>query len=163
MSSQLIRGWAASGVLAGALLLSGCGSGEDTVGSAAPAGAAAKTATPAVASRLPAGLRGSFKRTMRARDWKSAGSGYPLGTWRLDVVRDGDVNVFLPGTDTVDFSTRFSVSGQRLTIDSVPVCPGKTGRYAWRSSADELRLTVIEDDACAQRAALFGGTWHRRH
>jgi hypothetical protein len=89
MTSQPIRGWAASGVLAGALALSGCGSGDDTT----------KSATPA---------------------------------------------------------------GEHLTIDSIPVCTGKTGRYGWRATAKELALTVVDDDACAPRAALFGGTWHRR-
>jgi hypothetical protein len=54
----------------------------------------------------------------------------------------------LPCTETVDFSTEFAPAGAELTIESIPVCPGETGRYAWH-------------DACAPRAALFGGTWHR--
>jgi hypothetical protein len=100
---------------------------------------------------------------MKARDWRAAGSGYPVGTWRFDVGQDGAVGVYFPRTDTVDFSTQFAVAGKQLTIESIPVCPGKTGRYAWRASGRELTLTVVDDDACAPRAALFGGTWRRRH
>jgi hypothetical protein len=100
---------------------------------------------------------------MRARDWKAVGSGYPLGTWRFDAGRGGAVDVYLPHTDAVDFSTQFVVAGEHLTIDSIPICPGKTGRYTWRASAAELTLTVVDDGGCAPGAALFGGTWRRRH
>jgi hypothetical protein len=163
MISPPIRAWAASGVLAGALALSGCGSDEETTTAATPTRTPAETATPAAAASLPADLRGSWQRTMTERDWKSAGKGYPLGTWRLDAARDGAVGVYLPRTDAVDFSTEFVASGEQLTIESIPVCPGETGRYAWHASAKELTLSVVADDACAQRAALFGGTWRRRH
>jgi hypothetical protein len=98
---------------------------------------------------------------MQARDWKSAGSDYPVGTWRFDVGRDGTVGVYYPRTDKVDFTTEFVVAGERLTIEGIPICPGKTGAYTWRASGNEMTLTVKDDDACAPRAALFGGTWHR--
>lgn len=97
---------------------------------------------------------------MTAKDWNS--SGYPVGTWRLGIKRDGTVGVYLPHTDAVDFTTEFVVAGEHLTIEGIPICPGKTGAYAWRASGDEATLTVMDDDACAARAALFGGTWHRR-
>jgi hypothetical protein len=161
MTSQPIRGWAASGLLAGALALSGCGSGDDTTKSANAAEGPAETTTPVSATALPDELRGSWKRTMKPKDWKSVGSGYPLGTWRFDIARDGDLSVWLPRTDKVDFTTTIAVDGDQLTIESIPICPGETGRYAWRAAADELTLTV-DDDACAPAAALFGGTWHRR-
>ena len=112
---------------------------------------------------LPAGLRGSWARTMKPRDWKSVGSGYPLGTWRLDARRDGAANVYLPRTDSIDFSATFVTTGEQLTIADVPVCPGETGHYSWRAAAGELTLTVTDDGGCAPAAALFGGTWHRRH
>jgi hypothetical protein len=162
MTSQPIRRWAASGLLAGALALCGCGSGDDATTSANAAEGAAETATPLSNAALPDDLRGSWKRTMRPRDWKSVGRGYPLGTWRFDIARDGDLSVWLPRTDEVDFTTTIAVDGDQLTIDSIPICPGETGRYAWRAAADELTLTVVGDDACKPRAALFGGTWHRR-
>ena len=161
MTQQPIRRCVASGVLAGALALSACGSGDDTTTAATPTRTPAETATPAAVASLPAGLRGRWERTMKPRDWKDAGSGYPLGTWRFDVGRDGAVGVYLPHTDTVDFETEFVPAGKQLTIESIPVCPGETGRYAWRASGDELTLTVAGADACAPRAALFGGTWHR--
>jgi hypothetical protein len=98
---------------------------------------------------------------MRARDWKLAGSGYPVGTWRFDVDEEGLVDVYNPGMSGVDFSTEFAVSGDRLTVDSVPVCPGTRGRYTWRATNRALTLTVAKDKRCAARAALFGGTWRR--
>jgi Rieske Fe-S protein len=99
---------------------------------------------------------------MRARDWRAAGSGYPVGTWRFDVAPDGGVGVYYPRKRSVDFTTQYAVAGRQLTIDSIPVCPGQTARYAWRASASTLSLTPVGHDPCVQRVALFGGTWHRR-
>ena len=161
MTPQPIRRWVASGFLAGAVALSGCGSSADDAARATPTATPAKTATAVSAATLPAGLRGRWERTMRNRDWKPAGRGYPTGTWRFDVARNGDVDVYLPRTDTVDFSTQFATAGQQLTIERIPVCSGETGRYTWRASASELTLTVTDDHDCVPRAALFGGTWHR--
>jgi len=73
------------------------------------------------------------------------------------------VDVYLPRTTTVDFTTQFAAAGERLTIASVPICPGETGKYTWKASGDDLKLIVVGDGSCAARAALFGGTWHRRH
>jgi hypothetical protein len=163
MNSQPIRRWAASGVLAGALAFAGCGSGDDAATSATPAGAAAKAATPTAtaAVSVPAGIRGSWTRHMKARDWKVAGNGYPLGTWRFDIAKDGTVSVYLPHTDTVDFSTQFAGAGEQLTVQGIPVCPGETGQYAWQAPGDKLTLNVVAD-GCKPRAALFGGMWQRR-
>jgi hypothetical protein len=160
MTSQQISSWAAVGVLAGVLAVAGCGSGGDDTASATPTGTP-RAATSAPAAGVPAALRGSWKRAMTLRDWGS--DGYPLGTWRFDVDDDGAVNVYLPRTDSVDFSTEFAVAGRRLTIDAVPLCPGETGGYSWRANGDELMFTAVDDDECAARAALFGGTWTRRH
>jgi hypothetical protein len=163
MTTQPIRGWAAAAVLAGALLGSGCGSDEETAKSATPTRAAPEeTPTPA-ASPLPAAVRGSWERRMRARDWRKAGEGYQLGVWRLDLKADGaQAGVYLPRTDKVDFNPDVAVKGQELTIDSVPICPGQVGRYSWRASGSTLTLTVVDDGGCVAAAALFGGTWRRR-
>jgi hypothetical protein len=163
MTFQPIRGWAAAAVMAGALVSSGCGSDEETAKSATPTHAAPEeTPTPAT-SPLPAAVRGSWQRQMRARDWGQAGKGYQLGAWRLDLERDGaDAGVYLPRTKTVDFNPEVVVKGDQLTIDSVPICPGQIGRYSWRAAADILTLTVVDDGGCVAAAALFGGTWHRR-
>lgn len=163
MTPHQIRESTAAGVLAFALALSGCGSESHGAASATPTGTPERTATPQAPAAFPAGLRGSWKRTMTARDWKPVGSGYPLGTWRLDVDRKGDASVYLPRTDAVDFTTQFAVKGQQLTIESIPVCPGQTGRYTWRASARAMTLTVVDAGGCEQGAALFGGTWTRRH
>jgi hypothetical protein len=159
MTSQQIRVCAVAGVLAGVLALDGCGSGEELAADPTSTGAAATTAP---STALPEDLRGSWRRTMTARDWRPAGGGFPPGMWRLDVDRRGEVTVYLPHTSVVDFSTRFVVEGRRMTIAGVPICPGQTGRYTWHASARALRLSVVADDACKARAALFGGTWTRR-
>jgi len=163
MISRRIGAPCAIAALACGLALSGCGSKAEPAATTGPSptGTAPGAATPDAAA-LPASLRGSWKRTMRARDWRSAGSGYPLGTWRFDVDSRGDLGVYYPRTSTVDFSTQFVAKGKQLTIESIPICPGKTGRYKWRASGQELTLTVVADDACKARAALFGGTWTRR-
>jgi hypothetical protein len=161
MTFQPTRQCVAAGVLAGVLALFGCGSDEEeTAATTTPS--PAQTATPEDTGSVPASLRGSWKRTLRARDWKSAGGDYPAGTWRFDVDSEGAVGVYYPRTDTVDFSTQFVVAGKELTIESIPICPGIAGRYRWQASADELTLTIVDDDDCAARAALFGGTWRRR-
>jgi hypothetical protein len=156
MTSQQIRLWAAAGVLAGVLALDGCGSGDEPATSPTPTRSATATATPTAA------LSGSWTRRMTARDWRLAGSGYPTGRFRLDVDRHGGVSVYFPGKRVVDFTTAFAVQGRRMTIASVPVCPGETGRYTWHVSARTLRLNVVADQACKPRAALFGGMWTRR-
>jgi hypothetical protein len=162
MTSEQIRRWAAAGVLAGALGLYGCGSKDDVAASPTPTGTPTQAATPDPPSAaLPAGLRGSWKRTMTAREWRPAGRGYPLGTWRFDVDAHGGVNFYYPRKDTVDFTTELVVTGQQLTVE-MPVCPGQTGRYKWRASARALKLTLVGRDACLPRAALLGGTWTRR-
>ncbi len=159
MTSQQIRECAAAGVLAGALGLCGCGSGDDAAtGTTAPA--PAQTATTEAATSFPDGLRGSWRRTLRDSDWGVVGS-YPTGRWRMDVGRSGAVSVYLPATDAVDFTTRFVVKGQQLTIDPVPVCPSQTGRYTWRASEGRFTLRVVADP-CKERAALFGGRWASR-
>ena len=164
MTSQRTSGWAAAGVLAGLVAFPACGTQEAAQTKPEPTRAATQVATPAQqpAAAMPDGLVGSWKRMMRARDWRPAGEGYPVGTWRFHLDRHGQLDVYLPRTDTVDFSTDFVVEGHRLTIDTVPVCPGNTGRYRWRRSADTLTFTVADDQECTARAALFGGTWTRR-
>jgi hypothetical protein len=157
MTSKQIRLWATAGVLVGVLALDGCGSGDEPATSPTPTRSATATATP----EPTAALRGSWTRRMTARDWRLAGSGYPTGTFRIDVDRHGGVSVYFPGKRVVDFTTAFVVKARRMTIASVPVCPGETGRYTWHASARGLRLTVVADDACKPRAALFGGTWRR--
>jgi hypothetical protein len=160
MTSQSIRGWAAAGAVAGVFAISGCGSGETTV-SATPTRAASATSTPEQAAAIPERLTGTWKRTMTPRDWKPVGAGYPLGTWRLDVNRKGELAVTLPRTHKVDFTAAIEVSGARMTIDGVPICPGKRSRYTWSATARKLELTVVSDDGCAAGATLFGGTWRR--
>jgi hypothetical protein len=71
------------------------------------------------------------------------------------------VDVYLPRTSEVDFSTQFKADGERLTIDMIPVCPPGATRYTWQASGKKLTLSVV-DDTCKARAALFGGTWTRR-
>jgi hypothetical protein len=157
MTPRASPGWVVSGVVAGALALSGCGSDDP-----APA-TATTTATPTpAAATLPADVGGSYTRTMTDKDWKSYAGSFPSGKWRFDVKPNGDVDVYPPGADTVDFTTAFHVTGDRVTIDSVPVCPNTTGRYRWHASGKALTLTVAKDTGCPPRAVLFGGTWHRR-
>lgn len=159
MLTRQIRQWAAAGVVPGVVALCGCGSDPEPATSSASSGV---SATVAPAAALPSGLRGSWRRTMRARDWRPAGGGYPVGTFRLDVAPDGAVSVYFPNVASVDFTTQFAVDGRRLTIETVPVCPTATGSYRWHASASELRLTVVDDPQCKPRAALFAGTWTRR-
>jgi hypothetical protein len=162
MTCHPIRQWPAAGALAVIVAFPGCGS--DTPKTAAakttPAPAATSMSTPATSA--PASLRGHWKRTMTAHDWKAAGGGFPAGTFRLTVDDKGAVDVYFPRTKTVDFSTQFLASGRRMTIDTVPICPGVKGSYRWRASARTMTLTVVSDAKCAPRAALFGGTWRRQ-
>src|SRR4051812_35087440 len=131
-----IRDWAAAVAVLGCVLaVCGCGSTVPATTKPATAATPAHSATPEPSAALPAALRGSWKRTMKARDWRSAGSGYPVGTWRFDVNRRGSVAVYLPGTDVVDFTMPVTVKGHQLTIETIPVCPGQSARYSWRASA----------------------------
>jgi len=163
MTSRRICEWAGAGVLACGLALTGCGSGDQATKSASgTTGTSAQAATPEPSAALPAVLRGKWKRTMTPRDWRTAGRGYPVGTWRLDTDERGAVDVYFPRKSTVDFSTQFDVKGRQLEIETIPVCPGQTGRYTWRATAKAFTLTPVGATPCKQGAALFGGTWTRR-
>lgn len=109
--AEPIRKWAAAVVLAASLALCGCGSEDERSATASATRSPAQTSTPEQAASVPAGLSGSWERTTSARDWKLAGGGYPLGTWRFDVDAKGAVGVYYPRTDKVDFSTEFVVDG----------------------------------------------------
>lgn len=163
MTSQQIRACAAAGVLAGGLGICGCGAGDaaPTTSTAAAASKPARTAPAPVAAALPDGLSGSWRRTMRDRDWEPVGGGFPTGRWRVAVDEHGGASVYQPGIAAADFDTRFVVKGRRLTIAGVPVCPGQKGTYTWRLGHGSLTLRVV-DDACKPRVALFGGTWTSR-
>jgi len=164
MTSHQIRGWAAAGVVAGALVAEGCGSQDEVATSSAATTTATRTPTKTTAkvtAGVPALVRGHFKRRLTDADWKPVGGGFPVGTWRLEVDAAGTVHVFSPGVANPDFNTQFLVKGQALTIDSVPVCPGQTGRYRWHASAHTLRITLVADRTCEPRVALFDGTWTR--
>src|SRR4051794_12920957 len=119
MFSQPLRGWAASGALAGALAIAGCGSsGSDPATTATPAAATAtpaSTAKPVAATPLPNARRGRGKRPMTGRDWRPAGKGYPLGTFGLNAKPNGDVDMYFPGKAAVDFSTEFATTQRQLT------------------------------------------------
>ena len=156
MPERSTRRWAVAGAFA--VTLAACGS-EASTPAATPARTAA--ATPAPAS-VPAGVRGSWQRTVRAADWADAGGGFPVGRWRLDVDSKGAVDVYLPKTTSVDFSTDFAVAADGLTIGGVPLCPGAKGRYTWHATATRLTLAAADDRDCALKAALFEGTWRRR-
>jgi hypothetical protein len=162
MTCHPIRQWPAAGALAVIVALPGCGSDKPKTAAAktTPAPAATSMSTPAPSA--PASLRGHWKRTMTAHDWKAAGGGFPAGTFRLTVDDKGGVDVYFPRTKTVDFSTQFVAAGRRMTVDTVPICPGVKGSYRWRASARTMTLTVVSDAKCAPRAALFGGTWRRQ-
>ncbi len=160
MHSQHMREWAAAGLLAGVLALVGCGSDEDATTSAAATRTPTATATVEAAASFPEEMRGEWKRVMKTKDWGT--DGYPLGAWRFKTDGKGGVSVYIPRTSAVDFTTNFKVDGENLVIDSIPVCPGQTGRYAWRASGEKLTLTVVDDGGCKPGAALFGGTWTRR-
>src|SRR4051794_13289893 len=125
MAPQQIRSWAAVGACAGVPGLAGCGS-ESSAPPTTPAATATATARvrPAVsAPPFPAALRGTWTRKMTAADWRGAGAAFPTGTWRLDVDAKGAVDVYLPNTEDVDFSTGFRAGRESLTIDAVPICP----------------------------------------
>jgi hypothetical protein len=154
-----IRKWAAAGVLAGALALAGCGSDDDVKAAATPTATEAAKTTPVAVAAFPEDLRGSWKRKMTRKDWGTPG--YPVGTWRFDADDKGEVDVYSPLKDDVDFNTEFGVDGEQVSLE-IPVCPGQAMKYAWRASGDNLTLTVVDDAGCTAGAALFGGTWTRR-
>src|SRR3954447_20606464 len=98
-----IRWWAAAGLLAVASVQAGCGSDDPP----AAAAQATRSATAAPRTSVPRDVSGSWERKVSAREWRRAGGGFPPGTWRFDVDAKGSVDVYLPGTTSADFCTRF--------------------------------------------------------
>ena len=166
MTSQPIRTGIAATAVAGFVALAGCGSDADKT---ATAETAAPTATPAAATPeaaaapargpVPAALRGRWARLIREADRESLVAPIPIGVWRADIGRKA-MDGYAPRTDTVDFSPKLAVEGDRLTIGTSPACTS-AGSYTWRATERRLTLAVTED-TCAVRAAIFGGDWTRQ-
>lgn len=84
------------------------------------------------------------------------------GRWTIGFEDRGVLSLTPPatigaGTD----GAAYDVSGAQLRVDAFVngVCNElPPGTYSWSLSDEGLRLTPLED-ACAQRAALFSGTW----
>lgn len=138
-----------------------------TVAVAAAAGVLVPgTAAPAE-SAVPANLVGEWSRTVSLANWKHYGAPvYHVGVWTIAIRRSGTVYVYTGlgyprcRSCVPDLTTRFSVSGARLTVAAVPVCATK-GVYGWKASGRALTLTLIADRGCPPREALFTGVWKR--
>jgi len=115
-----------------------------------------------VTGAVPTKLVGKWGRNVTQADWARYGQSFPTGVYRFVVKKNGSVGVYFPGTAYVDFTTKFSVSGGRLTIDVVPICPVDKGRYTWKVAGKQLTLKVVADRNCKARAALFSGVWTKR-
>jgi hypothetical protein len=110
---------------------------------------------------VPSKLVGRWSRNITQADWKRYGQGFPSGVWSFVVDRNGSVGVYYPHTTYVDFRTEFAVSGARLTINAIPICPTK-GRYLWKVAGRLLTIEKVADPQCSARAALFTGAWKKR-
>lgn len=144
------------------LVFAGCGSDGDQRAQAPPtatAGSPSPTVT-ALAGTPPDALLGTWKRRITAEDWHRAREEFSPGTWRLEIVRPGRVDVYLPGAHYVDFSARLATSGATLTIGRIPLC-ATVGLYSWQVSADRLTFVTLDDASCGPRSALFDGVWRR--
>lgn len=127
------------------------------LGSTNPASRASAETTGAVPSKLV----GKWSRDIKQADWARYGQSFPVGVWSFNVQKNGSVGVIYPRTSYVDFTTRFDVSGGRLTIDAIPICANK-GRYTWKLAGKRLTLKAVADRNCKPRAALFTGVWNKK-
>lgn len=118
-------------------------------------------ATTSMTGAVPSKLIGRWSRNVTQADWQKYGQSFPVGVWSFAVARNGSVGVYTPYTRYVDFRTAFAVSGGRLTIDSIPICPTK-GQYLWKVSGRLLTIKEVADTKCRARAALFTGVWKRK-
>jgi hypothetical protein len=117
-------------------------------------------------SAVPAKLVGCWQRNVTAADFRRAGApaGFPTGVWSIAIKKGGGLATFTPRTScrgSADFTTSIAVTGGRLTIRAVPVCPTK-GVYGWSVSGTRLTLRAFADKACSPRRGLYAGVWKRR-
>ena len=79
----------------------------------------------------------------------------PAGTWLIGITRAGRLAAYTPGSKHCDaycglHARTISVTGSRLTIGKVPICPTK-GTYSWKSG---VRLAdAASDSGCGLPAA----------
>ena len=85
------------------------------------------------------------------------------GLWHLSIKASGKLVAFNPALSTCgsyqDFSGNIKVSGRRLTIGPLPVCPG-IGVYTWNVVGALLMLRAASDP-CTLRVALLSGVWKK--
>ena len=128
------------------------------LGAIVPATESSASSTRATA--VPAAMVGCWHRHVGALP-----VGTPAGTWLIGITRAGRLAAYTPGSRRCnayfDFSTTISVSGKRLTIGKVPICPTK-GTYSWKSATGTLTLRATADASCSPRPLLFNGVWKRQ-
>jgi hypothetical protein len=96
--------------------------------------------------------------------WHRHAPALPVGTaagvWLMRI-KGGQLSAFTPGMTSCsvspDFTGTLSVTGGRVTIGPLPVCPTK-GIYSWKIGKKSLTLKAISD-TCAARKLLFTGVW----
>ena len=145
-------------------MLTACGA-EDTTNQPPkrPAKAKRAAATP-VANELV----GTWTTRFSARKLKQIGD--PAGTYSMKVTREGQAQLFVPGSQTADcyaadaqcLELEITAKGSRLTIGESPGCGG-SGQYSYTLTRAQLTTKKFKDDCTLGRPAFFDRvTWRRQ-
>ncbi len=131
-------------------LLLACGSsGQNSTGSAT----AKPTPTPIATTASAASPTGKYQRNITDLDTNN-------GTWTMQF---GSVGLFTLHTPNGhDHQLTYSVSGDRITMREMEMCP-EDGTYTWMESGGMLTFHVVTDDCkvTLRPKVLADGPWTR--
>jgi hypothetical protein len=144
--------------------LTACGA-EDKANQPAKTPAKAKRAA---ATPVANELVGAWTSRFSARKLKQIGD--PASTYTMKVTREGQAQLFFPGSPTADcyagdaqcLELEIKANGSRLTIGESPACAG-SGQYSYTLTRGRLTTKKVRDDCTLARPAFFDRvTWRRR-
>jgi len=124
---------------------------------------AAAVGAAAIRSSVPAGLAGTWGKTVTSATWGKNGEyGEPGGHWRITITKAGETKMFAPAPIGFFTSMHVSTSGTSAVFGRTAdrACPNN-GSYTWKVSGSTLVLKVVKDGCNPRRILLTAGAWKR--
>jgi hypothetical protein len=122
--------------------------------------------SPSSRAAVPAGLAGSWGKTVSAATWQKHDISYEVpGHWAIAIGKKGVAGIFTPPGET-DLTplTTMHVSASKGSVVFGPTadgfCSGKA-TYTWKVSGAKLSFKAVSDGCSARRVLLTAGSWAR--
>lgn len=123
-------------------------------------------AAPTIRDAVPAGLVGTWGKTIPAATWRKNGIYYEqAGHWGIVIAKRGVTGIYEPPGKPSGFAlTTMHVMGTGGSVVFGPTADGfcaGNASYRWKVSGRALRFEVVKDGCDARRVLLTAGAWTR--